>query len=77
MAMAVIRAVMLLPFSRTGLYARRSTSTPTSAQTKVAGMTAVHAGKPMTASAGMLSISVYAPIMMKSPWAKFSSRMMP
>ena len=77
MAMAVIRAVMELPFSRTGLYAAFSTMTPTATHTRMAGMTATQAGRPMATMAGMVSISTYAPTMMKSPWAKLIRRMMP
>ena len=43
----------------------------------MAGMTATQAGRPMATMAGMVSISTYAPTMMKSPWAKLIRRMMP
>ena len=56
-AIAVMRAVMLLPFSRTGLYAALSTMTPTATHMRIAGMTATHAGRPNATIAGMVSIS--------------------
>ncbi|VUX36678.1 Uncharacterised protein [Bifidobacterium catenulatum] len=68
---------MLLPFSRTGLYAALSTMTPTATHMRIAGMTATHAGRPNATIAGMVSISTYAPTMMKSPCAKLIKRMMP
>ena len=57
MAIAVISAVILLPFSRTGLYAALSTIIPTATHTSTAGITANHAGRPQAIMNGMVSIS--------------------
>ena len=53
MAIAVINAVRLVPFLRTGRYARSSTSIPTQAQTITASITAVQPGSPIFIMTGM------------------------
>ena len=58
MAMAVISAVMFVPFLRTGLYATSSTPTPTRAQTIMAITTAAQAGSPAAVISGTVKMSV-------------------